>query len=356
MGSNEFLIIKIGTQTLIDDVGKIRDELITDLLAEIKKQLLQGTKILIVSSGAVATGRFIVGDKKLDRNVAASIGQPELFSHFLIGAKKLNMKVSEILLSRPHIVRRQQFLRLQEKIQAIFAIGNIVPIVNENDFLVSDTDWSFGDNDSLAATLAIALKADKLIILSHVEGLYTANPDKDKKAKLISKVEDVNAELMKFCSGDISDVGRGGMISKLKAARLCTAVGIVTQIINGQNNEQVGRALRNEEVGTIFLTRNTNSGIRERDRWILSAKSSAASIEIDEGAEKALRAGKSLLAVGIKKIYGEFEIGEIVEIVNKKKEGVAFGLVDIGSKVLSSRSFGVQKGVQVTHADNIMVF
>jgi glutamate 5-kinase len=356
MTVGNFLIIKIGTQTLIDDTGKIRDELIAGLLVEIKKQLAQGKKILIVSSGAVATGRFIVSNKKLDRNVAASVGQPELFSHFLDSARKLNIKVAEILLSRPHIVRRQQFLHLQEKIQAIFEIGNIVPIVNENDFLVSDTDWSFGDNDSLAATLAIALKADKLIILSHVEGLFTANPDKDEKAKLVSKVEDVNAELMKFCSSDISDAGRGGMISKLKSARLCTAVGIATQIINGQNSEQVGKALRNEESGTVFLPRNTKGGIRERDRWILSAKNSAASIEIDDGAEKALRAGKSLLAVGIKKIYGEFEIGEIVEIVNKKKEGVAFGLVDIGSKILSSRSFGVQKGVQVTHADNIMAF
>ena len=356
MAMENFLIIKIGTQTLIDEDGKIRDELIANFLAEVKKQLTQGKKILIVSSGAVATGRFIVGDKKLDRNIAASVGQPELFSHFLDNTRKLNIKAAEILLSRPHIVRRQQFLHLQEKIQAIFAIGNIVPIVNENDFLVSDTDWSFGDNDSLAATLAIALKADKLIILSHVEGLYTANPDKDKKAKLVSKVEDVNAELMKFCSSDISDAGRGGMISKLKAARLCTAVGIATQIINGQNSDQVGKALCGEDAGTVFLPRNTNGGIRERDRWILSAKNSAASIEIDDGAEKALRDGKSLLAVGIKKIYGEFEIGEIVEIVNKKKEGMAFGLVDIGSKILSSRSFGAQKGVQVTHADNIMVF
>jgi glutamate 5-kinase len=325
-------------------------------LTAVNQKIKNGEKILIVSSGAVITGRTAFGRKDLERALAAGIGQPRLISHYLAVAKKLDIFILEILLSRPHLVQHKQFLLFQDKINKIFSYDNIIPIVNENDFLVSDDDWSFGDNDGLAAALAVTLKAKKLIILSHVEGLYSADPDKNQNADLINVVEDVNAELMKYCSKETSETGRGGMISKLKTARLCSAMGIETQIINGLVENNLTAALSGENIGTVVLPRRIKKSIKNRDRWILSAKSSAGSIEVDQGAVAALKNGKSLLAVGLKKIYGYFAEREIVEIVNNKKEGVAFGIVDLDSKALEKKSFSEQKDVQVIHADNLVVF
>ena len=144
------------------------------------------------------------------------------------------------------------------------------------------------------------------------------------------------------------------MLSKLKAARLCTAVGIETQIINGFEKSLLSQALLGEKVGSTFLPRKLKDDIKNRERWLLAAKTSAASIEVDDGAVSALALGKSLLAVGIKKVYGEFDEDELVEIVDKDKVGVAIGKVDLDSKLLNTTES--KKGLQVMHADNIMVF
>ncbi len=347
-------IIKIGSNVLVDELGKIRNEILENILLSVGNKIKQGEKIILVSSGAIAVGKHIF-DEEVDKRLSASLGQMRLMSGYLEIGEKLDLKVSELLLSRPYLVKRELFLQLQKTID-IMLQKNVVPIVNENDALVVGSDWSFGDNDSLASALAIAFSADKLLILSSVDGLYKTDPTKDESAELIKKVENVNAELMKYCSKEISTSGRGGMISKLKTIRLTTAVGIETQIINGLKKEQIVQALNNEEVGTLFSARKMKGEIKNRDRWILAAKSSAASIEVDNGAVGALGAGKSLLAVGIKKIFGEFNKGEIVELVNLKREGIAFGVVDIDSKDLIHDDFKNQKGVQVMHADNIMVF
>lgn len=354
--ADKLIIVKIGTKTLVDEKGQIKDATITNVLEVVKERMEIGEKIIIVTSGAVAAGRAVLGKKDADRSVAAGIGQTHLLSHYLNCARPLGLHISEMLISRPHLVRRNQFLQLQEKINKVFSYEKVVPVVNENDFLVAGSDWSFGDNDSLAAALAISFKAEKLIILSHVDGLYTADPTKDKTAELIDVVDNVNAELMKCCSTESSDVGCGGMISKLRTARICTAVGIEVQIINGAEKTQIERAFQGERVGTTILPRGAKDSIKNRERWILSAKSSTASIEVDDGAVDALRRGKSLLAVGVKKIFGDFENGEIVEIVNHKQEGIAFGLVDINSKELKQKPFAKQSGAQVMHADNIVVF
>jgi len=356
MTNNRITIIKIGSKTLVDQQGKIRDDFIISLLEAVAERIKKGEKILIVSSGAVVSGRAYYGKKDLERTLAAGIGQAHMISHYLEAAKKIGVQILEILISRPHLVNRKQFLLFQEKINKIFAYDNIIPVVNENDFLVTDDEWSFGDNDGLSAALAITLKAKKLIILSHVEGLYSADPERDKNAYFIKVVENVNAELLKYCSKETSEIGRGGMISKLKTARLCSVAGIETQILNGLGKDNLELALRGEKIGTIILPLQRKNDIKNRDRWILSAKTSAGSMEVDAGALEALKHGKSLLAVGVKKIYGSFETGEIVEILNNKKEGIAMGIVGIDSKTLGKKKFSEQKGIQVVHTDNLMVF
>jgi len=263
--------------------------------------------------------------------------------------------LGEILLARPHLLKREQFLKLQQTLDRFFN-DKIIPLVNENDALVAGTEWTFGDNDSLATALAISLKAQKLIILSHVNGFYQGDPENNSENKVIPEVADVNRELMEYCGKAVSVGGRGGMVSKLKSIRICTAVGIEAMIINGLETANLELALAGQKVGTLFKARKFSGKISNRQRWLLAAKNSAGSLEVDDGAAAALRAGKSLLAVGVKKVYGTFKSGEIIELIDFQKEGIAFGIVDFSSdQVEDFLKSGSQHGKQLMHTDNIMI-
>ena len=259
------------------------------------------------------------------------------------------------MLTRPHLVEREQFRNLQHTIEELF-IKKIVPIVNENDAAVAGTDWSFGDNDTLASALAIALNAERLVILTHINGLFDSDPAKAKTARLIKEVEDINKEILNYSSSGTSEGGRGGMISKLKAARICTAFGVPVHIVNGLVAGNVLKAIQGERVGTFLKAKRSSQPLRNRERWLLAAKNSSGSVEVDEGAAKALRQGKSLLAVGIRKIYGEFAAKEIIEIVDARREGVAFGIIDYAKNEIEHMlRVGEIQGKQLMHADNIIV-
>ncbi len=346
--------VKLGTNTTLDETGEVRAEVLHFLFAAIKEAQANNIGVFLITSGAVALGRSHTKDQELDRNIAGAIGQMNLSAAYYKAASEFEINLGQILLAKPHIQERKHFLRIQEMMQELLD-KKIVPIINEDDALVADTDWSFGDNDSLAAATAVSFGSKELIICTHVDGLYTADPTKDSSAKFISEIKDVNRELLKYCDTGVSAGGRGGMISKLKAARTCTNVGVLTRIINGLEKDSFQKAFDQEKIGTVCLPREEQK-ISNRERWIIAAKSSAASIEIDDGAARALQSGKSLLAVGIKKIYGNFEAGESVEIVDNNQDGLAFGIADVSSLDLNQKNFKEQKGVQVMHADNIIVF
>lgn len=351
---HEISIVKIGSSLLVQKDGSVDIGFIKNILSLVYRHTTEQNKIMIVTSGAVALGRALMKKTDADRRVAASVGQMHLMKTYVETADVLGIRVGELLLSRPHLIRREQFLKLQELMAGMFANG-VIPIINENDVLVSDDEWSFGDNDTLASSLAVAFSASRLIMASMTNGLYTGNPDTDTSVEHIGVVENVDAELMKYCEGG-SSLGRGGMLSKLKAARLCSAVGIETYIVDGHDIHNLETILKGNRAGTYFMPRHEAEKIKNRDRWILSAKNSAASIEIDDGAAVALQKGKSLLAVGIKRVYGTFDTKEIVGVVNNKHEGIAFGVVDVSSAELGTQPFREQKNVQVMHADNIMYF
>ncbi len=348
----DITIVKIGSNTVVDKNGKVRPLVISSLLRTIRSNSMQ--RILLVTSGAVKLGRLALKNPDAGTALSASVGQPLLFRHYQEAAEEVNCSVAELLLTRPYLIRRDQFKNLTQTITGLLSHG-IIPIINENDAAVAGTDWSFGDNDSLAAALAIALNAKKLVILTHLDGLYDQDPTENPKARLIPEVKDVNAALLKLISRKASAGGRGGMLSKIKAARLCTAIGISVHVISGLKSENLTAVLKNEAVGTTFLPRAVARELKAKERWILAAKNSSGSIEIDEGAAKAIRSGKSLLAVGAKKIYGEFEAGEIIEIVDDKRQGIAFGIVDQTSATISPIIGKTQaRGVQLIHADNLV--
>jgi len=350
---NNITIVKIGSNTIVDQNGTIRTEIIHDIIKSLQKVMCSGGRVVLITSGAVRLGRVLLGNNTL-ATVAASVGQTCLFDAYYQEAEKVKLKLAQFLLTRPYIITRGYFLSLQNTFHSLLNQG-ILPIVNENDALVAHTDWSFGDNDSLAAALAISLKAEKLIILSHIEGLFDSDPDKNNNAKLIETVRDVNNELLKYCSPEASAGGRGGMLSKLKAARLVTAVGIETYILSGLVLGNLTKALNGEKIGTIFLPRKSDDKISNRDRWLLAAKNSAGSIEIDPGAVIALKKGKSLLAVGVKNVNGQFNKKEIVEIVDNERQGVAFGIVDYSSSEIKEMLHTNNlKDIQLMHTDNMI--
>ncbi len=351
--NSNLYIIKIGTDSLVDDKGSLRGELVLKVLILVRDIFKRGDRALIVTSGAVKLGKKFIGKTDISRSVAASIGNPLLFNEYRKIAKKLNLPVAEFLLSRSCFVDKQQFFGLQKTFSELFQ-NKIVPLVNENDALVSGTDDSFGDNDSLAAVLAITLNAKKVFLVSNVDGLFTADPKVDSGAILIKEVKDLSDNFLKYCSKQTSSGGTGGMISKLKVARVCTAVGIETQIINGLCPENFSKIFTKENIGTIFTARSIDLPISNKERWIFASKNSTGSIEIDDGAVQAILLGKSLLAVGVKKTYGQFENKEVVEIINRKKRGIAFGVVDFSKneieKILKTNN---KHKNRIIHANNI---
>ncbi len=347
-------VVKIGSNTIVDENGVVRKNVINDILSSIKKIIHDGDKVILVTSGAVKLGRKILQNTDNEATIVASIGQTQLFDAYYHEAKKMNITLVQFLLTRPYVVEREHFLSLQETIKSLFDKGSI-PIINENDALVANTEWSFGDNDTLAVALAISFGAKKLVIVSHIEGLFETDPTKDKNARIISAVRDVNVELLKYVSKNTSAGGRGGMVSKLKAARIATAVGIEVRIINGLQHGNLTKALKGQSIGTVFLPRAVKSSISNRERWLLAAKNSAGSIEVDRGAIEALKSGKSLLAVGVSKTNGQFDAGEIIEIVDADKQGIAFGIVDCSNKEIESMLKLKQlHGKQLMHANNII--
>ena len=348
-------VVKIGSNTLISENGKVREEVIRNILSVAAEIIKKRGRVILVTSGAVKLGKNSVKGN-CPVNIYAGAGQMELFYNYQVQAKKLGLLLAELLLARPHLSRRSHFLKFKETLAGFFQKG-IVPLINENDALVAETEWGFGDNDSLASSLAIVLKASKLIILSHVDGLYQEDSEKNRNLTVIAEVENVNEELIRHCSGAVSTGGRGGMVSKLKAIRICTATGIEVQIVNGLKPDNLKQALKGQQVGTIFKPRRAITEINDRERWILAAKNSTGSLEVDEGAGVALKKGKSLLAVGVKNVYGSFQHKEIIEILDAKKQGLAFGIIDFSDveikKMMKENNI---YNKQLMHADNIIIF
>lgn len=346
----ELYIIKVGTNTLLDDKGAICDSVITQILETAKEIMAGGNNALVVTSGAARLGRVYLNDKTATTKVAAGVGQPILYNIYQEYASKIGITMAEILLTKTDIAEREHFLSLQATFNELFEKG-ILPIVNENDVLGS----GFDGNDPLACDLAITLHAKKLILVSNINGLYDGDPAKNKDAKFIPEVENITDDFLKYCGTEIDSNSTGGMLSKLKVARIASVVGIETQIVNGFVEGNIMKAITSNG-GTVFKAREIEDKVSNRDRWILVAKNSAGSIEIDDGAVKALRGSMSLLAVGAKRIYGEFSKGEVIEVIDKNKKGVAFGIVDLSNDQI--QSFLDAKDVkdkQLIHANNMFI-
>ncbi len=346
--SSKLIVVKVGTGSLAKSNGTLDKEMMRLLVDQIAEAIKRGNKIVFVTSGAVAAGITEMGIPKkpndiVFQQVAAATGQSIIMSTYRELFKKHDLKVAQILLTAEDLSNRAAYLHICDVLEMILQLG-IVPIINEND--VTSTDElvpvtkgfaiNFSDNDILSVLVANALEADLVIILSNVDGLYTMNPKK-RGAKLIEIVEQITPELKCEIEGK-SRLGKGGMKTKLKAAEIATLSGVPLVIANSHSENVILNILAGKQTGTLFKPQCRLPSIK---RWIAYGASVKGQIFVNEGAMKAILDGASLLPVGVVKITGTFNEGDVISLLDQ--EGVEFAR---GNPNYNSGEIEVIKGLK----------
>ena len=329
--NSKTVVIKIGSSLLIDGKSVIRKKWLEEFSKDVKELLNQKKNVIVVSSGAIALGckKLNINKKilKLDKSQAiASIGQIELMNLFKKTFNKNKINLSQMLLTLEDTERRGRAINAKRTFDNLFKLG-YVPIVNENDSTAT-TEIKYGDNDRLASRVAQISSADCLILLSDVSGLYSKNPKIFKDAKLISEINDINSTIKKISTKGISQLGSGGMETKIEAAKICQNSGCTMAIADGLKFRPIKR-INTYNNCTWFLPK--VSKLHARKKWIISSVSPKGEIIIDDGAVAALEKGKSLLAAGIKKVNGNFNKGDHIKVLNKDLKEYARGLSSFSS-------------------------
>ena len=361
------VVIKVGSAVLSGPHG-LDPEIIGSLSEQISALKKKGTKITLVSSGAVAAGIGRLGKYEEPRTVPekqalAAIGQGGLIRSWEEAFDRFDIKIAQVLLTREGLIPRHRFLNARNTLNTLLE-WEIVPIVNENDTVATE-ELQFTDNDALSALIVHLVEADLLICLSDVDGLYDADPRKNPDAKRISLVTRVNDEIFQAAGKSPGRAGRGGMRSKLETARMVTLYGIPMVVAGGRVPNVITRLFNGEDLGTMFMP-GPKRKIRGKKPWIAFTLRREGVLEIDEGACKALlEGGKSLLPAGLRKVSGDFGAGACVVCRSPNGKEVAVGITNYGSEELS-RIIGCQSGEickkvdfhgeEVIHRDYMVVF
>jgi glutamate 5-kinase len=362
--NSKIVIIKIGSSLLVDKNKKVRKKWLSSFAKDIQKLKNKNKKVIIVSSGAIALGCIKMNynnkNLKLDKSQAiASIGQIELMNLFSNTFSKYKLDISQILLTLEDTEVRRRSLNAKRTFENLFNL-DFIPIVNEND-TTATSEIKYGDNDRLASRVAQITNADTLVLLSDVDGLYTKNPKLFKDAKLIKKVSNFNEDLKNVNFKGINEFGSGGMNTKIEAAKICQLSGCNMIIANGLHLNPIDKILKQNNY-TLFLPK--VSKLDARKKWIISSVSPKGELVIDEGAKRALKNGKSLLATGIKKVNGKFNKGDHIKIIDKFNKECARGLCSFSSneveKILGYHSREIEKILgytaksEVVHKDDMV--
>ena len=316
------IVIKAGTNLLSSETG-IDMERVSAIVSQIAELKDAGYQVLLVSSGAVGLGAKALGHTSpvvyiAMKQACAAIGQPLLMSAYREEFAKHNLLCAQVLITRSILNNRKSYNNLRASVSTLLAMG-VVPIFNENDVVsTAEIGNVFGDNDRMSAMVASKIDANLLILLTDIDGLYTANPRSDKDAVLIRTIEKITPEIMGYAKGAGSRFATGGMKTKLLAAEIAKDGGCGTVIASGYEKDAIVRIVRGEEIGSYILP---DERLHQKERWILNTPA-AGTIVVDDGAKKALLSHKSLLPSGIKAIDGVFASGEVVAI--KDSEGRVF--------------------------------
>jgi glutamate 5-kinase len=323
----KLIVVKVGSSLLVDGAsGRLRREWLVSLCADVAALRRQGARVILVSSGSIALGRNLLnlpsGLLRLEESqAAAAAGQVRLaqaYSDLLAGE---GLVAAQILLTLGDTEERNRYLNARATLNTLLELG-AVPVINEND-TVATAEIRYGDNDRLGARVASMMSADKLILLSDVDGLYTANPARDASATHITEVAAITHEIEAMAGESISGIGRGGMTSKLIAAKIATGAGCDVIIAKGQDPHPVA-AIAKGARHTLF--RASLSPALARKRWIAGGLKPEGVLVIDDGAVNALYDGKSLLPAGIRQVDGRFERGDTVLVKDRQGREIARGL------------------------------
>ena len=362
--NSKIIVIKIGSSLLVDKNKKIRKKWLSSFARDIKELKDRNKNVVIVSSGAIALGckkmNYNKKNIKLDKSQAiASIGQIELMNLFSHTFAKYKLNISQILLTLEDTEERRRSLNAKRTFENLFEL-DFIPIVNEND-TIATTEIKYGDNDRLASRVTQITNADTLILLSDVDGLYTKNPKIFKYAKLIKKVKNLNKDLKHIYIRGVNEYGSGGMQTKIEAAKICQLSGSTMAIANGLYSNPIKKIIENNNC-TWFIPKVTK--LDARKKWIISSIAPKGAIIIDDGAKKALKLGKSLLAAGIRKVLGKFNKGDHIKVLDKKNNECARGLSSFTSdeviKIMGHHSKEIEKLLgyvsksEVIHKDDMV--
>jgi len=362
------IVIKVGTRLLTYDTGKLNLGLIDRLVREIADLKNQGKEVVLVSSGAVGAGIGRLGLKRKpvsvqEKQAVAAIGQGILIQFYEKHFAEYGHVVAQVLLTREDLENRARYLNSRNTLLHLLKFGAI-PIVNEND-TISTAEIEFGDNDRLSALVATLIDADLLLILTDIDGLYTANPLHDPEATCISLVEEITPSIKKIAGKTEEMLAKGGMISKVEAAEIAMTSGINMVIANGRKPHIIEMVLNGEETGTLFCSQQDQ--LRSRKRWIAFGQKIRGSITIDKGAEGALKQeGKSLLSIGVVQVDGSFSKGETISIYSENSGyEMARGLTNFSAEELRQIKgcksneikdiLGYAGSKEVIHRDNLVL-
>ena len=363
------LVVKAGTGVLTGGSDRLNLEVMSGLVGQIARLRASGAEVILVTAGAVAAGRHILGTTRRSkdisfRQVLAAVGQSHLMHIYEQLFAQHGISVAQALLTWNDLSDRQGYLNVRNTLLTLLELG-VAPVLNENDVVaVDEIGEVFGDNDRLSALVANLVDADLLAILTDTDGLYTADPHIDPDAQLIRRVERVDADIEALAGRHHNPRARGGMPTKLEAAKLATSSGITTVICHGGEKDILIRLCQGEELGTVFLP--TASRMESRKRWMLSGLSTKGEIVVDQGATLALQdQNRSLLPAGVKGVDGAFQRGDIVYIARSEGEKVACGIANYSSediaKIKGTRSdriqsiLGYQYGQEVVHRNNMVL-
>ena len=348
------IVIKLGTNVIRADDGSRALPRIFSFIENISALVKAGKEVIVITSGAVGMGKKKLGLESTTgtalKQACAAIGQSKLMAIYESGFDSYGLVAAQILLTEDDFSIRTRYLSLRTTMNKLLELG-VTPIINQNDTVstieiaprYTDMQVCFSDNDKLSALVASELDADLLIILSDVDGLYDKNPKENPDAKIINKVDEVTEEILALGSG-ASEGGRGGMITKLKAAQMVTRYGGRVLIANGKVPYIIKKIFDGEEYGTMFLPQ--HESLSDKKRWIGYATNIIGKIVVNDGAKKALLNQKSLLPIGVVGVVNEFNKGDVVSIVDENGGEFARGIVNYSSESC--------KKVSGAHSDDLL--
>ena len=366
MQREQIIVVKLGTSVLTGGTNKLDKAHMVELVRQCCELKKQGHQVVIVSSGAVAAGREQLlkscGTSLADKQMLAAIGQGQLIHIWQSLFALYGVNVGQMLLTRADVDDRERYLNARDTLTALLSY-NVVPIINEND-AVATSEIKVGDNDNLSALVAILANADKLLLLTDQDGLFTSDPRTNADAKLIDEVTHINDELRQLAGGSGTNLGTGGMATKLQAADIARRAGVEVIIAKGAGSNVILKCMSEQLPGTRFLKLTAPKDGRKK--WLLAGPKSNGQIAIDAGAISALQNnGASLLAKGVTCAFGDFERGDLIDLIDTNNQVIARGLTRFSrsevNKIKGAHSKNIAQllsydaGAEVLHRDDLVL-